>query len=40
MDCLYKVESIEGKNLGCVALKDIKKGKPPTQKTSKSKYEA
>ena len=26
MDCLYKVENIEGKNLGCVALKDIKKG--------------
>ena len=26
MDTLYKVESIEGKNLGCVALKDIKKG--------------
>ena len=26
MDCFYKVESIEGKNLGCVALRDIKKG--------------
>ena len=26
MDKIYKIEQIEGKNLGCVALKDIKKG--------------
>ena len=26
MNSLYKVEYIEGKNLGCIALKDIKRG--------------
>ena len=26
MDTIYKIEQIEGKNLGCVALVDIKKG--------------
>ena len=27
MERVFKVEQIEGKNLGCVALTDIKKGK-------------
>ena len=26
MDGVFKIEQIEGKNLGCVALTDIKKG--------------
>ena len=26
MDTIYKIEHIEGKNLGCVALIEIKKG--------------
>ena len=27
MDGVFKIEQVEGKNLGCIALTDIKKGK-------------